>query len=132
MQRTRASAWRSPRLLIAACPMASLDESIHDRVTDNLANLSTDEGVALASLSHDLSLVARRADWVAVIHGARSIETVVVFGRPAHPGTAVLPLAGRAVIRHRAEAQLAVPRRRRPLGAGAEPDPEPPPDQRPR
>ncbi len=84
---------RSPRLLVADEPTASLDASIRDRVMDTLADLSADEGAALVILSHDLRLAARRADRVAVMYGGRAVEAGAadtVFGNPAHPYTAAL------------------------------------------
>ncbi|MGM0585237.1 MAG: ABC transporter ATP-binding protein [Pseudomonadota bacterium] len=84
---------RSPRLLVADEPTASLDASIRDKVMDTLAKLSAEAGAALVVLSHDLRLAARRADRVAVMYGGRVAEAgpaEAVFARPAHPYTAAL------------------------------------------
>jgi len=87
---------RSPRLLVADEPTASLDASIRDKVMDTLAALSAEAGAALVVLSHDLRLAARRADRIAVMYGGRVAEAGPageVFARPAHPYTAALTAA---------------------------------------
>lgn len=84
---------RSPRLLIADEPTASLDASIREKVMDTLKALSSEAGAALLLMSHDLRIAARHADRLAVMYGGRVVEagpTPLVFSRPAHPYTAAL------------------------------------------
>ena len=87
---------RSPRLLIADEPTASLDASIRDRVMDTLGALSAEAGAALVVLSHDLRLAAKRAARTAVMYAGRVAEagpTAALFARPSHPYTAALMAA---------------------------------------
>ena len=84
---------RSPKLIIADEPTASLDASIRDRVMETLRRLRDETGSSLVILSHDLRMVARHADRVAVMYGGRIVETgdsASIFRRPAHPYTRAL------------------------------------------
>ena len=84
---------RSPRLLIADEPTASLDVSIRDRVVGTLCRLRDETGASLVILSHDVHMVARRADRVAVMYGGRIVEmgeVGKVLREPAHPYTRAL------------------------------------------
>ncbi|MGD9862636.1 MAG: ABC transporter ATP-binding protein [Pseudodonghicola sp.] len=84
---------RSPRLLIADEPTASLDASIRDRVMATLCRLRDETGASLVILSHDVHMVARHADRVAVMYGGRIVElgaTARVLGAAAHPYTRAL------------------------------------------
>lgn len=84
---------RSPKLLIADEPTASLDASIRERVMATLGRLRDETGATLVILSHDLRMVARHADRVAVMYGGRIVEigeSRQVFERPAHPYTRAL------------------------------------------
>jgi peptide/nickel transport system ATP-binding protein len=88
---------RSPKLIIADEPTASLDASIRDRVMQTLRRLRDETGASLVILSHDLRMVARHADRVAVMYGGRIVEvgnSDSVFRRPAHPYTRALIAAG--------------------------------------
>ena len=84
---------RGPRLLIADEPTASLDTSVREQILDLLLSLGEQTGAALMILSHDLHMVAKHCDRVAVMYGGRVVEdgrSEVVFGRPLHPYTAAL------------------------------------------
>lgn len=84
---------RQPRLLIADEPTASLDASIRDRVMGTLCRLRDETGASLIILSHDVHMVARHADRVAVMYGGRIVElgaTDKVLGAPEHPYTRAL------------------------------------------
>lgn len=84
---------RNPRLLIADEPTASLDASIRDRVMGTLCRLRDETGASLVLLSHDVRMVARHADRVAVMYGGRIVElgaTGRVLRAPAHPYTRAL------------------------------------------
>ncbi|MFH1794678.1 MAG: ABC transporter ATP-binding protein [Pseudomonadota bacterium] len=84
---------RSPRLLVADEPTASLDASVRDRVMATLARLRAETGASLVILSHDLRMVAAHADRVAVMYGGRVVElgdSESVLSRPAHPYTRAL------------------------------------------
>lgn len=84
---------RAPRLLIADEPTASLDASIREKVMATLRRLRDESGASLLVLSHDLRLMARHADRVAVMYGGRVVEigsSADVLERPAHPYTRAL------------------------------------------
>jgi peptide/nickel transport system ATP-binding protein len=96
---------RGQRLLIADEPTASLDASIRDRVMATLSRLRRESSAGLVILSHDLHMVGRHAERLAVMYAGRVVETgpsAHVLRSPAHPYTralmtAVAGSAGRGV-----------------------------------
>ena len=79
-----------PRLLIADEPTTALDVTVQAQILDLLKSLTRDMGVALVLITHDLGLVARYADRVAVMYAGRVVETAPVrqlFKNPLHPYT---------------------------------------------
>jgi len=88
-----------PELLIADEPTTSLDASIQAQVLELLESLRTDQN-AMLIISHDLAVVARLADRVAVMHNGRIVEegpTAAILEAPQHPHTKSLLLAASAV-----------------------------------
>jgi len=84
---------RNPALLVADEPTASLDASVRERVMETLMTLRAETSASLIILSHDLHLVARHCERVAVMYGGRIVEQgrrSDVFERPAHPYTRAL------------------------------------------
>src|SRR5690606_27694048 len=84
---------RQPSLLIADEPTASLDASVREQILRLLLSVREETGVAIILLSHELGLVAKYCDTIAVMYGGRLIEAgsnVSVFGRPGHPYTKAL------------------------------------------
>lgn len=84
---------RQPALLIADEPTASLDASIREKIMATLNRLRDETGATLVVLSHDLRLIARHSDRVAVMYGGRVVEAgkvETVLDAPAHPYTAAL------------------------------------------
>ena len=89
---------RRPRLLIADEPTTALDVTTQAGILTLLLALARDEGMALLLITHDLGVVARTADHVAVMHRGRIVEqaaTEALFRRHAHPYTAELLAAAR-------------------------------------
>ncbi len=79
-----------PKLLIADEPTTALDVTIQAQILKLLAAEKSRRGLALLLISHDLAIVRRYADRVAVMRHGRIIETgpvATVFGRPQHPYT---------------------------------------------
>ena len=79
-----------PDLLIADEPTTALDVTIQAQVLSILQDLQRDMGLALLFISHDLEVVATLCDNVAVMYGARIMETSessALFLAPRHPYT---------------------------------------------
>jgi oligopeptide/dipeptide ABC transporter ATP-binding protein len=82
-----------PKVLIADEPTTALDVTIQAQILDLLAHLQSQLGMALLLVTHDLGVVAERADDIAVMYAGRLIEqgpVASVFARPLHPYTAAL------------------------------------------
>jgi oligopeptide/dipeptide ABC transporter ATP-binding protein len=82
-----------PPLLLADEPTTALDVSIQAQVLELLAELTSDLGIALVLISHDLSVVSSVADRVAVMYAGRVVEqsaAIPLFEAPRHPYTALL------------------------------------------
>ncbi len=79
-----------PKLLIADEPTTALDVTIQAQILKLLAAEKAHRGLALLLISHDLAIVRRYADRVAVMRHGRIVETgpvAAVFQRPRHPYT---------------------------------------------
>jgi oligopeptide/dipeptide ABC transporter ATP-binding protein len=82
-----------PRLLIADEPTTSLDVTIQAQYLNLLRDLQREHGLALIFITHNLGIVARMCDTVAVMYAGRLIEFGPVrriFDQPAHPYTRAL------------------------------------------
>ena len=82
-----------PALLIADEPTTALDVTIQAQILQLLLTLKRDRGLALLLITHDLALVRRFADRVAVMKDGKIVETgsvAKVFSAPAHPYTRML------------------------------------------
>ncbi len=80
----------NPELLIADEPTTALDVTIQARILDLLAELQERLHTAVLYISHDLSLVQRISDRVAVMYAGQVVEmgpADEVFGQPMHPYT---------------------------------------------
>ena len=79
-----------PALLIADEPTTALDVTVQAQILRLLAELQAELDMALVLISHDLGVVARTADRVAVMYAGRIVETgsrAQVFVAPTHPYT---------------------------------------------
>jgi len=79
-----------PELIIADEPTTALDVTIQAQILLLLAELQKEFGMALILITHDLGVVARVADRVAVMYAGQIVETGTakqVFERPTHPYT---------------------------------------------
>jgi len=82
-----------PRLLIADEPTTALDAAVQWQVIDTLLRLRAQQGLSILFISHDLGVVSRIADRIAVMYGGQMVEygpAREVLSRPAHPYTAAL------------------------------------------
>jgi len=79
-----------PGLLLADEPTTALDVTLRGQILDLLGALQQRNGMAVLLITHDLNLVRKFADRVAVMENGRIVEqgTVAeVFARPQHPYT---------------------------------------------
>ncbi|MEB2317610.1 MAG: ABC transporter ATP-binding protein [Pseudomonadota bacterium] len=79
-----------PRLIIADEPTTALDVTVQAQVLDILKELTRETGASLILITHDLGVVARYADKVAVMYAGRIVESAPareLYGRPSHPYT---------------------------------------------
>ncbi|WGH79692.1 ABC transporter ATP-binding protein [Jannaschia ovalis] len=93
---------RRPRLLIADEPTTALDVTTQAQILDLLGGLVADEGMGLLLITHDLGVVARTADHVAVMKRGEIVEqgaTEPLFRAHAHPYTTELLRASRPAAR---------------------------------
>jgi oligopeptide/dipeptide ABC transporter ATP-binding protein len=79
-----------PKVLIADEPTTALDVTIQQQILQLVARLRDEYGLAVVWITHDLGVVARIADRVAVMYAGRVAElapTRTLFAHPAHPYT---------------------------------------------
>ena len=82
-----------PKLLIADEPTTSLDVTIQAQYLKLLGEIQRQHGLALIFITHNLGIVARMCDQVAVMYAGRLVEAGPVrsiFNHPAHPYTRAL------------------------------------------
>ncbi len=82
-----------PGLLIADEPTTALDVTIQREILELLDELRAALGMAVILVTHDLGVIAGRADRVAVMYGGRIVEeaaTQALFAGPRHPYTEAL------------------------------------------
>jgi oligopeptide/dipeptide ABC transporter ATP-binding protein len=82
-----------PRVLILDEPTSGLDLSVQATVLNLLQDLKAQLGLTYLFISHDLSVVARMCDRVAVMYLGRIVEiapAAEIFARPKHPYTRAL------------------------------------------
>jgi len=82
-----------PRLLIADEPTTSLDLTIQAQYLNLLRELQRAHGLALIFITHNLGIVAKMCDQLAVMYAGRVVESGPVrqlFRAPIHPYTRAL------------------------------------------
>ena len=82
-----------PQVLIADEPTTALDVTVQAQVLDLIDSLRRETGMAVVLITHDLGIVARHADRVAVMYAGRMVEqgdVGEVFAAPRHPYTVSL------------------------------------------
>jgi oligopeptide/dipeptide ABC transporter ATP-binding protein len=80
----------NPNLLIADEPTTALDVTIQAQILELMKELQEKIGMALLLITHDLGVVAERADEVAIMYAGKIVErgtAEAIFARPLHPYT---------------------------------------------
>jgi ABC-type oligopeptide transport system ATPase subunit len=82
-----------PELLVCDEPTSALDVSVQAQIVNLLSELGQRTGVALLFISHDLAVVRRLCDRVAVLYLGQLVELAPreeLFANPRHPYTRAL------------------------------------------
>ncbi len=80
----------APQLIIADEPTTALDVTVQAQILAILKQITREVNSALILITHDLGVVARYADRVAVMYGGRIVETAPareLYAQPRHPYT---------------------------------------------
>jgi oligopeptide/dipeptide ABC transporter ATP-binding protein len=80
----------SPSVLIADEPTTAVDVTTQEQIIDLFAQLQQDRQMAILLITHDLGVVARIANTVAVMYAGRVVDhgpAEKVFAQPQHPYT---------------------------------------------
>jgi oligopeptide/dipeptide ABC transporter ATP-binding protein len=86
-----------PEILIADEPTTALDVTVQAQILEVLDRLRESRGMAVLLITHDLGIVAGRADRVAVMYAGQIVEeapTEQLFAHPSHPYTQGLFASG--------------------------------------
>jgi peptide/nickel transport system ATP-binding protein len=82
-----------PKLLIADEPTTALDVTIQKQILELIDDLKTRLDMSVILVTHDLGVIAGRADRVAVMYAGKIVETTTtptLFDDPRHPYTEAL------------------------------------------
>ena len=82
-----------PELLVADEPTTALDVTVQAQILEVLDRLREARGMAVLLITHDLGIVAGRADRVAVMYAGQIVEEAPMrrlFAQPSHPYTRAL------------------------------------------
>lgn len=82
-----------PRLLIADEPTTSLDVTIQAQYLRLLKDIQQRSGLAMIFITHNIGIVAKMCDRVAVMYAGKLVERApvrTIFNQPAHPYTEAL------------------------------------------
>jgi len=82
-----------PEIILADEPTTALDVTIQAQILSLLADLKKERRMSMIFITHNLGIVARMADRVAIMYGGEIVELSSVndlFDRPVHPYTEAL------------------------------------------
>ncbi|MBQ6655317.1 MAG: ABC transporter ATP-binding protein [Erysipelotrichaceae bacterium] len=80
----------NPKLIIADEPTTALDVTIQAQVLELIDKLRKETNTAVIMITHDLGVVAKLCDRVAIMYGGKMVEVGTdreIFYQPAHPYT---------------------------------------------
>jgi peptide/nickel transport system ATP-binding protein len=80
----------NPTILIADEPTTALDVTVQATILDLLKAIQRDRQMSMIFITHDLGVIAKIADRVAVMYKGKVVEygdTLAVFRQPSHPYT---------------------------------------------
>ena len=87
----------NPKLIIADEPTTALDVTIQAQILELMKSLTTEFGVALIVITHNLGVVARYADRMNIMYAGKIIErgsSREIYSNPRHPYTVGLAQVG--------------------------------------
>lgn len=79
-----------PELLICDEPTTALDVTIQSKILELIKDIQGKTGISVIYITHDLGVVAKVADYVAVMYAGKIIEKGTIdeiYYKPAHPYT---------------------------------------------
>ncbi|SEO12687.1 oligopeptide transport system ATP-binding protein [Amphibacillus marinus] len=80
----------NPKILIADEPTTALDVTTQTQILELMNDLKEKHGTSIVMITHDLGVVAKMADRIAVMYAGKIVETGTVeeiFYQPKHPYT---------------------------------------------
>lgn len=80
----------NPKILFADEPTTALDVTMQAQILDLMNHLKEKRGTSILLITHDLGVVAKMADRIAVMYAGKIVEygdARQVFYRPSHPYT---------------------------------------------
>jgi peptide/nickel transport system ATP-binding protein len=86
----------NPRLVVADEPTTALDVMVQAQVLELLRSLQQEFGLSMLFITHDLSVLAKVCDRIAVMYAGEIVEegpSARVFDTPAHPYSQALSAA---------------------------------------
>lgn len=79
-----------PEIIICDEPTTALDVTIQEKILRLIKDIQKKKGISVVYITHDLGVVAKVADYVAVMYAGKIVEegnVNEIFYRPAHPYT---------------------------------------------